>query len=262
MKEKITRTSVCDDEEGVFIDNVAASKYNRYNTLNTAAEVLELFFSKNAGLPLPPQSKKITGHHTIVCAADIRTVTTIDRMIRAPYFSGYVREDFFSILFSFFFLFCLLALKQNTCTNWIGTRRVFTLSGIVPSKSQQSDRWLTPTVDRSSNCVCVRFTALPSTSRGGCSHTIKRSMSQDSLRPYVVLQRQFLYTMVSGLPMYQVINSKLCVEYKKSQSSRLQKRVFLFFYFYILDNGIRILSAVFSSFNSTKLFQNFTTVNY
>jgi len=91
MKEKITCTSVCDDEEGIFIDDVVASKYNRYNTLNTAAEVLELFFSKNSGLSLPPRSKEITGHHTIICAADICTVTTIDRMIRAPHFSGYVR---------------------------------------------------------------------------------------------------------------------------------------------------------------------------
>lgn len=59
MKGKIRRTSVCDNDEGIFIGDVVASKYNRYNTLNTATEVLELFFSKNSGLPSRPEARKL-----------------------------------------------------------------------------------------------------------------------------------------------------------------------------------------------------------
>jgi len=189
------------------------------------------YFSKNAGLLPPAQRKEIAGHY-VYYSYTPTCVTSTDYMIRASHFSGYVRGDFFfSILSSFFFISCLLALQQNTCTNWIGTRRVFTFSGIVPSKSQQSDRWLTPTAG-------VRPTAA-----FAVPHRRRRQLSYNTSRyyetrlnsaPYSCCSRDGPYNIVpwSVAGPYTGLMSRSFVKWKKIMhySPRPQNSILLFLF--------------------------------
>lgn len=231
MKEKITRTSVCDDEEGIFLDHVVASKYNRYNTLNTAAEVLELFFLKIQGSPSRPKGKKLLATTLYVLPTYVQlqrpTVWYVHRIFRVTC----VEIFFFHSLFIFFF--SSVSWLWNKIRVLIESEPVVYLRYLESSQVNHSSRtvdWRRPQTARPIACAfaaphrrrlaAVDVVRTQYNCRWVNTHSVHMSYCEDgSCIPWSV-----------ACPCTRLLTQNF-VEYKKSQSSRLQKRVLLFFLF-------------------------------